>query len=218
MKLLKIYNKYRYWLKYVLMGIVVIALGLIYIFSKNLDKLNINKNIQEDIEEATEFVTISQSYTESATKEREKIYVYVCGEVLNPGVYECDLDDRVVDAINLAGGALDNSNLKNLNLADKLSDGLKIYVPNNNEVESEYSLDMAKDSSINGANSSNSKVNINKASKEELMTLSGIGESKAAAIISYRNEKGAFKSIEEIKNISGIKEQAFEKIKDFICV
>jgi competence protein ComEA len=124
----------------------------------------------------------------------------------------------VIDAINLAGGALEDSNLTNLNLADKLSDGLKIYIPNINEEGSEYSFSETGESSNGFSNEKSKKVNINSATKEELMTLKGIGESKAEAIISYRKEKGAFKSIEDIKNISGIKEQAFDKIKDFICV
>ncbi len=215
MKLLKIYNKYRYWLRYVIMGIVIVVLGIIYIFSRDFDKLNINNNdIQNDVEESTEFVTFSQTQTE----ETSKIYVYVCGEVQNPGVYECNNGDRVIDAINLAGGALEGSNLTNLNLADKLSDGLKIYIPNINEEGSEYSFSETGGSSNGFSNEKTKKVNINSATKEELMTLKGIGESKAEAIISYRKEKGAFKSIEDIKNISGIKEQAFDKIKDFICV
>lgn len=136
---------------------------------------------------------------------RKKIYVYVCGQVNNPGVVCLEEGSRVVDVIVMAGGMTDKADLNVINQAEQVYDGQKVYVPAFNEVYVEDIPD-------------NGKVNINTADESELMTLPGIGESKATAIIDYRKANGGFKTIEDIMNIPGIKTSAFNKIKEYICV
>lgn len=152
--------------------------------------------------EASSEITENQTVTEE--KQTEYICVYVCGQVANPGVYQVAADARVCDALEMAGGILEDGNALVLKQAEHMTDGETIYVPGMDEnVE-------ITDSSDDG------KVNINTASKEELMTLPGIGESKADIIIEFREEHGAFQSIEELMEIQGIKEGVFNKIKDYI--
>lgn len=144
--------------------------------------------------------------------------VYVCGAVLCPGVYELSEDARVIAAIEAAGGFSAEAAADYLNLARVVLDGEKIEVPTLEEV----SLGLVGVSKDNVAGSSPSEevlsININTATKEELMELPGIGESRALSIIAYREENGEFGSIEEIMLVSGIKEGAFAKLKAYIRV
>lgn len=156
--------------------------------------------------------------------------VFVCGAVNKPGVYEVNEGARIFDVIEKAEGYRSDAAFTYLNLAEGVSDGQKIYVPTLYEVESgNLSASGGAVTGINngigggGSSSSsssdgNSLVNINKATEDELRTLPGVGESKAKAIISYREENGGFKKIEDIMEISGIKTNLFNKVKDRICV
>jgi competence protein ComEA len=201
----KIYKEYRDWLKIVALVLIFVISGVIYYFSYNNKKLSIDEASDKEFE--LETVICSEEMT---TNNSSKYYVYVCGEVLNPGVYELDSNQRVIDAIKLAGGTLEDANLEALNLATLVKDGEKIYIPSINDLEFE--------TNPSGETSVSSKININTATKDQLMTLPGIGESRALAIIAYRDDKGKFISIEDIKNVSGIKDAAYNKIKDLICV
>lgn len=154
------------------------------------------------------------------------ITVHVCGAVNNPGVYELDAHARVDDAVNIAGGFKDNAARDYLNLAGNISDGQKIVIYTKKQVKSfgagkpdggdgnsgDNSGDTYSDSASHGL------VNINTASKEELMTLQGIGGSKADDIIAYRESNGRFKNTDELMNIPGIKEGVYSKISDNITV
>lgn len=144
------------------------------------------------------------------TVKTEEVYVYITGKVNNPDVYKVPEDYRIYQVIELAGGFLDDAETRNINLADRIYDGMQITVYAVGE-ETVYGC-------VANTNTGSSLININTASKEELMTLPGIGDAKAESIIRYRNENGYFSSIEDIMNISGIKEGAFEKIKDYITV
>lgn len=151
--------------------------------------------------------------------------IHVCGEVNNPGVYTLAEKARVVDAINAAGGFTKAAAEDAFNQAALITDGQRIYVPSKKEVETLSETENAKvvfstplEQKRNEESSNKTKVNINKAAKEELMTIPGIGEAKAISIISYRTEHGAFSTIEELQNISGIKSAVFNRIKDFITV
>lgn len=157
---------------------------------------------QQDAEE-------SPQLTENSDKEsgNEKIFVYLCGEVVSPGVYELDAKSRVCDGIAAAGGLSENAAAEQINQAEHLEDGQMIKIPSMEEIENH-----AQEENKSGL------ININQAGAEELMTLPGIGQSKADAIISYREKNGSFKDTQEIMNISGIKEKAYEKIKDSITV
>lgn len=144
---------------------------------------------------------------ESVSVEPEKLYVYVCGEVSAPGVYMLLKGDRVVDALEAAGGVTANANIVNLNLAGAVDDGMRIYVPDKSVAVGEE-----------GMENTNGLVNINTATKEQLMTLPGIGQSRAEDIIAYRKSNGRFKTIDELMQVPGIKEGAFSKIKEYITV
>lgn len=141
--------------------------------------------------------------------EKEGIFVHVCGEVVHPGVYELKAGSRVYEAVKAAGGMSENAAQNFLNQAEILEDGQQIYVPSEEEIS---------DTDSENGRTDDGKVNLNQASKEQLMTLPGVGEAKADAIIRYRSEKGDFRSIEEIMEIEGIKEGVFKKIEDWITV
>ncbi|RLD13968.1 MAG: ComEA family DNA-binding protein [Caldiserica bacterium] len=164
---------------------------------------------------------INTENKEEITIETEnKIYVHVAGEVRNPGVYEMSLGDRVFHAIEKAGGATEDADLDSINLAEKLKDGEKIIVYNKEMLNSNVDVSekaISENQKMYFKSQSN-LININTASREELETLPGIGEVLAQRIIDYRRTNGYFKSIEEIKEVSGIGEKKFEAIKDLITV
>ena len=161
------------------------------------------------------------------------VYIHVCGLVSTPGVYGLPAGSRVYEAIEAAGGFSEAAVPDYLNLAQVLEDGMKIQVPDREQAE-EWKARGLTQSGISmgggtagvqtsgrtgsGEGGSKTRVNLNTASREELMTLRGIGASRADDIIHYRQEFGGFKSIEDIMNVSGIKDAAFEKIKDSITV
>lgn len=159
----------------------------------------------------------TQGHVENS--ERSGVYVYICGEVANPGVYELSEDSRIYEAVDAAGGFTENAARESVNLASKISDGMQITIYNKEEVAL-----LPADGGSAGGNagqngaSGSGLVNLNTATKEELMTLKGIGEAKAEDIIRYREKSGGFKKIEDIMKISGIKEAGFQKIKDDITV
>lgn len=150
-------------------------------------------------------------------KEPEDVTVYVCGAVKCPGVYTLDAGSRITDAIDAAMGMCEEADACYVNLATPLEDGLRIYIPTMEETAG------TRDELISPAGEEvqaggSGLVNINTADATTLMTLPGIGESKAALIIDYRTENGRFGSIEDIMKIKGIKEGMFNKIKDRICI
>ena len=154
-------------------------------------------------------------------------YVYVCGAVNAPGVYELPAGSRVYEAIAMAGGMTGEADGRSLNQASELSDGQQITVYTREEAEklqkNSSCAGMAGQDAGFGGNLSagefeKAKVNINTAGREELMTLHGIGAARADAILAYREQHGAFSRIEDIMNVEGIKEKAFAKIRDDIVV
>ena len=136
------------------------------------------------------------------------IFIYVCGAVRTPGVYELPAGSRVFAALEAAGGMTGQADPRSLNQAEVLEDGQQITVYTREEAEALPP--------VGGSGEDPGKVNLNTASLEELMTLPGIGEAKAGAIIAYREEHGDFQTIEEIQQVEGIKEKVFEKIKEQI--
>lgn len=151
-------------------------------------------------------------FTETTT-EKTFIYVDVCGAVAFPGVYELEADSRVFQAVEAAGGFLPEAARQYVNQAESIRDGQQIYIPTGEEMEN-----IPFPVQENSVQSTENKVNLNTADAAALMTLSGIGESKAQAILAYREANGGFSSIEEIMNVQGIKESTFVKIKDDIVV
>lgn len=154
-------------------------------------------------------------------------YVYVCGAVNAPGVYELPAGSRVYEAIAMAGGMTGEADGRSLNQAAQVADGQQITVYTREEAEklqkNGNSAAMAgqageSEGNLSSGESGKAKVNINTAGREELMTLHGIGAARADAILAYREEHGTFSRIEDIMNVEGIKEKAFAKIRDDIVV
>ena len=173
-----------------------------------------NKNKTEDYS-GVSFSNISNETNNKDEKAEnrhdEKIFVDVKGAVKHPGVFETTKDKRVKDLIEEAGGLLDDADTATLNLSQKVKDQMVIYVLKHGE--------KPKQISDGGSSSSNTDViNINTANKEQLMKISGVGKTKAEAIISYREKNGDFKKKEDITKVHGIGKATFEKIKDKIEV
>ena len=147
---------------------------------------------------------------------KKKIYVHICGQVNHSGVYCLEEESRIMDVVEMAGGFTEHAAKDYVNLAQKLTDGQQIYIPDIEEAKENKGLM----NTLNGVQESpeTRKVNINTADKDTLMTLTGIGEAKAEAIIKYREKSGGFKTVEEIKEIEGIKDGVFNKIEDEIEV
>lgn len=211
-------------------GIILAILIIIYLFTKDNTVYSDFSNLYEEN---------NQVVVENTVQEEEipknLIYVYVAGEVNNPSVVELEEGQRVADAIEKAGGLTDSGEIKNINLAYKLKDGEKLYIPSLDEVlESKendttiayISSGINSEESQNAGNTqgpieedvNNGLININTATQTELETLDGIGPSTAKKIIDYREENGKFNSIEDIQNVSGIGDAKYAAIKDDICV
>ena len=172
---------------------------------------------------------------EKDTISTQKIYVYITGEVNVPSVVMLNENSRIIDAINAAGGTTGKANISKVNLAYVLKDGMKVNIPNDNDLKNNSNFEYITMSSGDGRNDENdgasdgkifgsssahsiSFVNINTATQTELETLPGIGPSIALKIINYRKENGKFAAIEDIKNVSGIGDSKFEDIKKYITV
>ncbi|HCA20783.1 MAG TPA: hypothetical protein DEO87_00205 [Lachnospiraceae bacterium] len=156
-----------------------------------------------------------------ATEEQyheEAVRVYVCGAVVNEGVYELSAGNIVDDALEMAGGYRSDAYRGYVNLAAPVTDGMRIYFPTEAEMTEAVLSDTDGSSTIDDSMNHDDKVNINTADKNELTKLPGIGESRAEDIIRYREENGKFKSINEIMNVNGIKEGIFNKIRDLITI
>ena len=256
MDLIKLYKKRRYIIKTVVLVLIIIIAGIFYINPTKEDgSVIINKDNISDKESDSKSIiggvtsggaadvnnsNGSEAGNDGLDENNSKIYVYICGAVVNAGVVSGGADMRLYQAVELCGGFIDEADGTRVNLAMQLKDGDKIYIPyayddisltdemNNgcnpnatgisgSNTENSDGNSESYGSNTGGAGSSN-LIDINKASKSELMQLSGIGEARALDIICYREKYGAFKRIEDIKNVSGIKDAAFNKIKDYICV
>lgn len=151
----------------------------------------------------------------TSSSEKSTVVVDVKGQVVSPGVYTLSFESRVIDAIKVAGGLLSNADGRTLNLASKLTDEMVIYVPEIGEITL---VNDQNSFSRTETSTESSLVNINTADETQLMTLVGIGPSKAKSILSYRDEHGQFSAIEDLKEVTGIGDRTFENIKDFITV
>lgn len=177
-------------------------------------------------------VDIQPTAEESPNVVTGRIFVHVCGAVRREGVYKLPPDARVVDAIRAAGGCTKKAASYGINQAEALKDGVQVYVPTKAELRKETDgVDRALASigvegvrtglssqGMNSGEGGDALININLATKEELMKLNGVGEAKAELIITYRQSKGGFRDIKDIMKIKGIKQKFFDKIKDKICI
>ncbi|MDR3594766.1 helix-hairpin-helix domain-containing protein [Clostridium sp.] len=173
---------------------------------KNTNTNNKNSNSKNNIKENKETI---------ASQADKNIVVEIKGEVKKPDVYILNENSIIKDLIEAAGGLTENADLSNINRAKKLQNHDLIYITNKNEVMKGI---QNTDSNSNSKNKENSdeKININTATTEELKKINGIGDAKAKNILEYREKNGDFKSIEDIKNVTGISEKMFEKIKEQI--
>lgn len=195
--------------------ITIIGIG-IYCYTDAIENTN-----EEEIENVLE---VAQTNTTKETEEKN-IFVHIAGCVQKEGMLELSSNSRIADAIEKAGGLTQEADLSDINLAYLLEDGMKIYIPNQNERQenNEKTKNIPKEENtpsmqIQDTNTKQDVININTATQEELDTLPGIGPATAAKIIAYRKEKGKFNNKEEIKEVSGIGEAKYEKIKEYISI
>ena len=147
--------------------------------------------------------------SETCDGEEAVYYVYICGSVVNPGVYVLEAGSRIVAAVEAAGGFLEDAATEAINLAQPVQDGMKIVVPDLTEYVAEQVMSQRERDGL---------VNLNTADAEALCTLNGIGASKAEAILAYRREIGGFKSIEQLLEVAGIGDSLFQQIKSSIYI
>ena len=173
------------------------------LFSSKSDVITMNTNLEKEkvIEEIKE----------------ETIMVDIKGEIQNPGTYELEIGNRIIDVINKSGGLTDDADVRSINLSEKLEDEMLIVIPSKEEsVNNQPVINSKNNTNVNQAQ--DSKISINTANVSTLMTLKGIGQKKAESIVEYREKNGLFKKIEDITNVSGIGNSIFDKIKDYIKV
>ncbi len=167
-------------------------------------------------------VTYKDDTGDSNLNENALVSIYICGAVNKPGVYKVSKGSIVDDVLKAAGGLTDDAAKDMVNLAKSVSDGDMIYFPYESEKDDyKNNPDFARgrdSSKSDDEKESGGLVNINTATKDELTTLPGIGDAKAESIISYREANGAFSSCEDIKNVSGIGDKLYDRIKDYISV
>lgn len=227
---------YRYRKQIILITIIVVVLvatitTAIYFYEPKEEKTISSLTVKKKEKESS-----------STEQEKEKYMVDIKGEVNNPGIYQLQSDARVIDVINEAGGLTEQADTTVINLSKKITDEMVIIIysqqevanwletkeqeqylqeqciaPREGQTQNDACIEEEPKEDTSSSSPTPSIININTASKEELMTLNGIGESKADAIIAYREEK-PFESIEDIKNVSGIGDSIFEDIKDHITV
>ena len=223
-----------------IIGLMIIIAFLYYIYTKEDDSIISTEEIVE--ENMLENTIGNLEENEETTKEdTDKIIVHVSGAVNKEGIVELEENSRISDAIDKAEGLKENADTKNINLAFKLEDGMKIYIPTigesreqnkqNGQSQNQTLMDetskyvtsssgVVQEEQTNGQSEQkkNEKININTATQTQLETLPGIGPSTSLKIVNYREENGKFKNIEDIKEVSGIGDAKYENIKDLICV
>ncbi len=237
---MKIIKKNLKWL--VASGILIGLASMVFLKIYLNQKVEVVDSTDDLLLQEEEKIEVKTSEEEVVP---EKVYVDIKGAVVNPGVYEIEEGKKVIDVIGLAGGFTEVANTSMINLAKQVNNEMVIIIYTNEEVQkaqAENSLAkkidqecvcpevkndgclFQKEQSSNSSekNEKNElpkeKINLNTATKDELETLPGVGASKAEAIIQYREEIGVFKNIEELKEVSGIGDALFEKVKDYITV
>ncbi|MEK0174814.1 helix-hairpin-helix domain-containing protein [Tetragenococcus halophilus] len=186
--------------------LITVFVLVIYFSQSNNEQVDAWEENESAFQQATED-------SEKTTEETGKIIVDIKGEINKPGVYELEGDARVKEVILEAGGLTKQAEEKQLNLAEKLQDQQMIYIPNKEEAE-----EMAIDGDKEAEDSNEDMIDINAADINELQEISGVGPAKAQAIVDYREENGAFESVDELNEISGFGEKTVEKLRDSIKI
>ena len=225
---------------YVIIGVIVIAVIIFMIINlgkikefenKDNDKMtNVESSINTDNDKSEENKEQKDDNSKEQIVNGGGIFVHIDGYINNPGVYEIKENDRIKTLIDKAGGFKEGYSIKNINLAAKLSDGDKIYIPsvseekvieNNNNINTNLSgkgQNVKSDRNNVSIMKNNSKITINTANMSELKQITGIGESTANKIIDYRENVGKFKKIEDIKEVKGIGDAKYESLKNKITI
>ncbi len=190
------------------------------------NEASISQHNLENNDSNTKTIQLKDKKSKDKNVRVRDITIYVSGEVVNPGVVTINSDQRLADAVEKLGGLTQNADMNNINLAIKLEDEMHYIIPKKGEkIETNTmtnqdlsSNGIIDESNTNSNNNEGNKININTATIDELDKIPGVGEATANKILSYREENGSFKSIEEIKNVNGIGEKKFENMRDLICV
>ena len=222
--MLRFLKKYKY--------VITIFLFMLIIFYIVFVKVNLKSKEKNLVDNQ---VVINEVEKVEVDLKDDLVYVDIKGAVKKPGVYKINSDKKIIDVITMAGGLMENANTDNINLSKKVTDEMVIIIYTDEEVKNSNIVDtvikvidkecvcpnIQNDGCINteindSITNVNNIININTASLEELMSINGLGEAKAKAIIKYREENGYFKIIDDLLNVSGIGEALFEKIKEYI--
>lgn len=222
--MLRFLKKYKY--------VITIFLFMLIIFYIVFIKVNLKSKEKNLVDNQ---VVINEVEKVEVDLKDDLVYVDIKGAVKKPGVYKINSDKKIIDVITMAGGLMENANTDNINLSKKVTDEMVIIIYTNEEVKNSNIVDtvikvidkecvcpnIQNDGCINteindSITNVNKTININTATLEELMSINGLGEAKAKAIIKYREENGYFKIIDDLLNVSGIGEALFEKIKEYI--
>lgn len=212
----QLWEKLKVHWQLLVIGGLVLALGsVIWLMMGNSAEVEEENSLDDLLAAQMEVATEEEvERVESKSSEPELFMVDVKGEVHAPGVYELPTEGRVKDAIAMAEGLTDEANELAINFAQKVEDQMVIYVPHEDDDSG-----LPENTTTGAGEASGATViNINTASEQELMTLSGIGQAKAQQIIQYREENGLFDTSEDLMNVSGIGEKSFETLKDSIKV
>lgn len=222
--MLRFLKKYKY--------VITIFLFMLIIFYIIFVKVNLKSKEKNLVDNQ---VVINEVEKVEVDLKDDLVYVDIKGAVKKPGVYKINSDKKIIDVITIAGGLMENANTDNINLSKKVTDEMVIIIYTNEEVKNSNIVDtvikvvdkecvcpnIQNDGCINteindSITNVNKTININTATLEELMSINGLGEAKAKAIIKYREENGYFKIIDDLLNVSGIGEALFEKFKEYI--
>lgn len=200
------FEQYKFYAVGILIGLAIIVYFAVTSFAAPKETFSFEHSADEE-------PTAEESKEETAVLS-STLFVEVKGAVKLPGVYELPIDARVKNVLDITGLA-DNADLATVNQSAKLADEMVIYVPFEGEIE-EATADLFTGSGV--SDTGTEFVNINTAGIAELTTLNGIGEKKAQAIITYREEQGLFSTLEDLKNIPGIGDKTFENLKPYITI
>lgn len=222
--MLRFLKKYKY--------VITIFLFMLIIFYIIFVKVNLKSKEKNLVDNQ---VVINEVEKVEVDLKDDLVYIDIKGAVKKPGVYKINSDKKIIDVITMAGGLMENANTDNINLSRKVTDEMVIIIYTNEEVKNSNIVDtvikvvdkecvcpnIQNDGCINteindSITNVNKTININTATLEELMSINGLGEAKAKAIIKYREENGYFKIIDDLLNVSGIGEALFEKFKEYI--
>lgn len=199
--------KNRKTIKVLLVILCFVCAGVIFSCAMGRKKTTLNETSTEVLEKESQDESKEDQTPDETVKQ---VCVHICGSVVSPGVYYLNEGARVHEAVEMAGGLGEGAAPETVNLAEQVKDGEQIYIPSKQDLE---------DGVVSRITAySDGLVDINTASLDELKELPGIGDIKAEAIISYRDEMGGFTSVEEVMNVAGIKDSSYDRIKDLIKV